>query len=57
MIEIEKVLEKQRVWQATSSDDESVIRATAVESLSKCAEAIAVLSENLRKIGYVWVSS
>ena len=57
MIEIEKILEKQRAWQAAPTDDESVISAMAVESLSKCADAIAVLSENLRKIGYVWVSS
>jgi hypothetical protein len=57
MIEIEKTLEKQRAWQAASSDDESVISAMAVESLSNCAEAIAVLRENLRKIGYIWVSS
>jgi hypothetical protein len=57
MIEIEKILEKQRTWQAASTDDESVISAMAVESLSKCADAITILSENLRKIGYIWVSS
>ena len=57
MIEIEKILEKQRAWQEASTDDESAIRAMALESLSKCAEAIAILSENLRKIGYGWVSS
>jgi hypothetical protein len=28
----------------------------ASESLAKCADAVAILSENLRKIGYVWVS-
>ena len=57
MTEIEKILEKQRAWQAASTDDEAVIRAMALESLSKCADAIAILSQNLRKIGYVWVSS
>lgn len=57
MIEIEKILRKQRAWQEVSTDDETGIRAMAVESLSKCRDAIAVLSENLRKIGYVWVSS
>ena len=57
MIEVEKILEKQRAWQEALTDNESEIRALAVESLSKCADAIAVLSENLRKIGYVWVSS
>jgi hypothetical protein len=57
MIEIEKILEKQRTWQAASSNNESVISAMALESLSNCAEAIAVLGGNLRKLGYVWVSS
>ena len=57
MIEIDKILEKQRAWQATPTNDESVISAMAVESLSKCAEAITILSANLRKIGYEWVSS
>ena len=57
MIEIEKILEKQRTWQETSTDDESLMSAMALESLSICADAIAILSENLRKIGYVWVSA
>jgi hypothetical protein len=57
MIEIEKILEKQRAWQAAPTDDESMISTMALESLSKCAEAITILSGNLRKIGYVWVSS
>ena len=57
MIEIEKILEKQRAWQATSTDDETMISAMALESLSKCVEAITILSGNLRKIGYVWVSA
>lgn len=57
MIEIEKTLEKQRAWQEASTNDEAVISAMALESLSKCADAIAVLSGNLKKIGYVWVSS
>lgn len=57
MVEIEQILEKQRAWQDASTDDESVISAMALECLSKCAEAIPILSANLRKIGYVWVSS
>ena len=57
MIELEKILEKQRAWQAASTDDETMISAMALESLSKCSEAITVLSGNLRKMGYVWVSS
>ena len=57
MIEIEKILEKQRAWQAASTDAKLVTSAMALESLSICADAIAVLSGNLRKIGYVWVSS
>jgi hypothetical protein len=54
---IEQILEKQRAWQALSAGDESAVSHSALESLSKCADAIAVLSENLRKIGYIWVSS
>jgi hypothetical protein len=57
MMEIKKILEKQQAWQEAPVDDESVITAMALESLSKCADAITVLSGNLRKIGYVWVSS
>jgi hypothetical protein len=57
MLDFEKILEKQRGWQAASIEDESELSAIALESLSKCADAIAILSENLRKIGYVWVSS
>jgi hypothetical protein len=57
MIDIEKILEKQRAWQAASTEDEAGIKAMALESLSKCADSIAILSENLRKIGYAWVSS
>ena len=57
MIEIEKILEKQRAWQDAPTDDESVISAMALESLSKCTDAIVVLSQNLRKLGYIWVSS
>ena len=54
---IEKILENQRAWQALSADDEAVLSIVALESLSKCADAITVLSENLRKIGYIWVYS
>jgi len=57
MIEIEKILEKQRAWQAAPTDDEAVMSAMALESLSTCAEAITILSGNLKKLGYVWVSS
>ena len=54
---IEKILENQRTWQNLPEDDESLVRITALEALSKCADAITVLSENLRKIGYIWVYS
>ena len=57
MIDIEKILEKQRAWQAASTEDESAVSTMAQESLSKCADAITILGENLRKIGYGWVSS
>jgi hypothetical protein len=33
-----------------------VVKAMALESLSKCADALTVLSENLRALGYRWVS-
>jgi hypothetical protein len=54
---IDKTLENQQAWQTFSADDESAVRVLALESLSKCADTITVLSENLRNIGYVWVSS
>ena len=57
MITIEKILEKQRAWQAASADDKSLISAIVFESLAKCADAIAILSKNLGDIGYIWVSS
>lgn len=54
---IAKVLEHQHTWQALSANDEPAVRAMAIESLSRCADSIAVLSEKLRDIGYVWVAS
>jgi hypothetical protein len=57
MITIDEVLKKQQDWQALPTDDESVVGVFALESLSKCSEAMAVLSENLKNIGYVWVYS
>lgn len=57
MIEIEKVQETQRAWQAISPDDESAIQKMADKSLTGCAEAVVVLIENLKKIGYVWANS
>jgi len=53
-MEIEKILEKQRAWQGAA---ERALSAMAIESLSGCAGAIAILSGNLRKIGYAWVSA
>lgn len=57
MITIEKILKIQRAWQEISANDEPVMHAMASDSLSKCVETIAALSANLRKIGYIWVSS
>lgn len=57
MIEIDKILEKQRAWLEAPTGNETVTSAMALESLSKCADAIAVLSGNLANLGYVWVSS
>jgi len=54
---IDKALKNQQLWQALSADDKTAISVVALESLSKCADAITVLGENLRDIGYVWVSS
>jgi hypothetical protein len=57
MAPVEKILENQRAWQELPVDDVSGMKTIALQSLSECAEAIASLSENLRKFGYVWVSS
>ena len=57
MITIDEVLRNQQAWQALPTDDESIVSVLALESLSICSEAIAVLSENLKNIGYVWVFS
>ena len=57
MIEIDKLLETQRVWQGISPDDYAIIRKMASESLTKCREAIPILIENLKEIGYVWAVS
>jgi hypothetical protein len=57
MIEIEEILGKQRAWQAAPTEDDAVMSAMTLESLSTCAEAITILSGNLKKLGYVWVSS
>jgi hypothetical protein len=54
---IDKVLEKQHTWQESPSDNESVVKAMALEALSKCADTLVVLSENLKSFGYKWVSS
>ena len=57
MNRLDEILENQRGWQALSADDDSALRDVALESLSICNDAIAVLSQNLKKIGYVWISS
>jgi hypothetical protein len=54
---MEKVLAGQRAWQEIPADDEKPMKIMALESLSSCAEAVVVLSENLKRFGYVWVSS
>jgi hypothetical protein len=54
---IDKILENQQAWQELLSDDESAVKAVALASLSKCADALVILSENLRALGYSWVSS
>jgi hypothetical protein len=54
---LDEILENQRTWQALSADDETTISVVALEALSKCADAIAILGENLRTIGYTWVIS
>jgi hypothetical protein len=57
MNEIDKILDTQRAWLAASTDDDTAISRMASVSLTKCAQAIAVLSENLREIGYPWAVS
>ena len=54
---LDKILEKQRAWQETPSDNEPVVKTMALESLSVCADALAMIRENLRALGYRWVSS
>jgi len=54
---IDKILEKQRAWQESTFDNDSVVKSMALESLSKCVDALAVLSDNLRAFGYSWVSA
>jgi hypothetical protein len=54
---LDEILENQHAWQALSADDEITIRVVALEALTKCADSIAVLSGNLRNIGYSWVTS
>jgi hypothetical protein len=56
MVAIEKILQKQRAWQVILPADGTNVRAHATEALSICAEAVDVLSENLRKIGYTWIT-
>lgn len=54
MIELDKILDAQRKWRTASSQGASVARNMAIESLIRCADAIAVLENNLKEIGYVW---
>jgi hypothetical protein len=53
----QKILGNQREWQELPADDEWATKVMALDALSKCADAIAILSENLRQFGYIWVSS
>lgn len=57
MPQIQEILDAQLAWQAVSPPDETAIHKLAFESLVKCAHAIAVLSANLRGIGYTWAAS
>ena len=45
---IEKALEYQIAWHDLQADDEAAMQVAAQEALSRCAEAIAVLGENLK---------
>jgi hypothetical protein len=56
MNNLEDVLQLQKQWNSFLPDEGPMLRASALDSLSKCAEAIATLSENLRKTGYLWIS-
>ncbi|HSL46867.1 MAG TPA: hypothetical protein VK897_25745 [Anaerolineales bacterium] len=55
-MELDRVLAAQRAWQAVSSDDIAASK-FALESLTRCADAIAVLSNNLHEIGYHWANT
>jgi hypothetical protein len=54
---IDKILEKQQAWQESPTDNAMVVKDMGLESLSKCADALVILSENLKALGYSWVSS
>ena len=56
MIEITAILDAQRVWQTLAIDNDKASQQMAIDALKKCADAIAVLSDNLQLMGYPWVT-
>jgi hypothetical protein len=55
-MELDDIIAAQKAWQAVSDDDIAASK-MASESLTRCADAIAVLSNNLHAIGYPWAST
>jgi hypothetical protein len=54
MVEIEKIIDKQQAWQQVEQQDEATIRQFARDSLEQCKDALAILCQNLKGIGYDW---
>ena len=57
MIAIDQILEKQQAWLKSPYDNEAIVKAMALDSLSRCADSLAVLGLNLKAFGYSWISS
>jgi hypothetical protein len=57
MMEIDKILDAQRAWQTVSAEDDIAVSKIALDSLTKCADAISILCKNLKEIGYAWAGS
>lgn len=57
MVEIETIAATQRAWQGSAAIGGATAQAAASESLHRCVEAIALLIEDLKSVGYLWASS
>lgn len=53
---LDRVLIAQKEWQAVPADG-TAIQMTALQSINRCAEAVHIICENLRGLGYEWASN